>query len=191
VPEGGQITLQSPGTYGHAGSRVALVVDATFEPGPVLSAIESRTVPGRLSVRFQDKLTLSDLYEAFLALIETALSVVAPAVFPAILGVSAWERIGPTGYIQTFRPPESTDELTGIGRYVDLEGYVNDRVDPNLDMQAANPFHVPRTAGFETKEERADVVRGWLTGLLLDMGLEGFEEDLAAMSPVEPSTRPT
>jgi len=179
APTGAQVAVQCPWLY--SGGRVSVVVDATFEPGPVLSVIDDRTVPGELRLRFKDKLTLEDVYRGFLALIETALDVVAPTVFPEILGIPAWERIGPTGYLYAFRHSPMTDQLTGIGRFVDLATYVSDKVEPNLDIQGVNPFYLPRTAVFETHEERAEVVKAWLTRLLLDMGLEGFEPDLAAM----------
>jgi hypothetical protein len=179
VPGGGQVSLQLPGAYPLSG-RVALVVDATFQPGPVMAAIDEGAAPGRLKFPFREKLSLQDLHSLFLALIQTALKIVAPAVFPAILGVPVWQRIGPTGYMYTFLRGTG-DELTGIGRYVDLEHYANEKFESNLDLQGANPFYVPRTASFETLDERTEVVKGWLTRLLLDMGLEGFEADLAAM----------
>lgn len=69
----------------------------------------------------------------------------------------------------------------GIGRYVALEKYIDPRVEPNLDLPSANRFQIPRTAAFETRYDWALVVKDWLTRLLLDMILAGFEDDLASL----------
>jgi hypothetical protein len=52
---------------------------------------------------------------------------------------------------------------------------------PYLELPEAT-LPVPRNLGVEDADSRREVVRGWLTKLFLDMGLNGFEENLQALA---------
>jgi hypothetical protein len=139
------------------------------------------TVPPRLRHGFRKRLTLRELHDLFLAITCTGLDDIANATFPGILGVPVWRRIGPTGYIHAFGKRDPNDPSYGIGRYLDVGSYLDDRLESNLGLEFGGPFRVPRTASFETRDERAAVIKQWMTRLLLDMGLGGFEDELGSI----------
>lgn len=171
APFVGQASLLLPaGT--HVGSgRLTLLLDAAFDPDPVVPSTQS---PSGNPPR-RPRLSLEDVYRLIRALLDSALDVAAPAVFPRILGVPVWERIGPTAYLHTFQSPNAR---TGLGHFIQLDSYVG-RTQPNFDLSSAT-FALPRMLGVEDAASRSEVVKQWLTRLLLDMGVERFEDDLAA-----------
>jgi hypothetical protein len=161
-----------------AAGRARVIADASFDPLPLVDHInsDSSRVPARLRLFSKPQLSIQDRAELLLALISTALDTVAPAALPSVLGVQRWPTIGPVGYLQTDRTVDGTP--VGLGSFIDVERYVQLAVTPNLEMTASDSMHVPRGRSLETQAEREEVVTIWLTRLLLEMGLEGFEDQL-------------
>jgi hypothetical protein len=184
VPIGGQVALMLPAGQNVYSGRLTLLVDASYDPDPLRSVAVSdeldplRTVAeqsrGQLTPR--PRLDVEDLYYMLLALLDTAVEVVPPATFPRILGVPLWERIGPTAYLHTYPGPTND---TGLGHFLNVDRY-RGHSQTNLELPGAT-FVVPRTLGMEDSAARSQVVKEWLSRLLLDMNLARFEGDLGAL----------
>jgi hypothetical protein len=91
----GQASLLLPSSSHLISGRIALLLDAAYDPDPLVA--ESNLLPSR------PLLDLEGIYQLLRALLDTALDVAAPATFPRILGVPAWERIGPVVYLYSPR----------------------------------------------------------------------------------------
>lgn len=96
------------------------------------------------------------------------------ATFPRILGIPAWQTLGPIAYLLTAQP--LSGQGTGIGHFLDVGRFQQEYIEPNLELGGAtfiSPRHVTSAA-----DQRGEVVKEWLTRLLLDMGLGGFEGEI-------------
>jgi hypothetical protein len=166
----GQASLLLPtGMHVHFG-KLALLLDVAYDPYAIFKS-EPEKAP---------RLSVEDIFRLLRALLDTALDTTAPAVFPRILGVPVWERIGPVAYIRTPQLPGS-DPQSGVGYFIDVDPYVGSTTPPNLELVAAD-FAVPRSFDIGEPERRGEVARQWLTRLFLDMGLERFEDELDTLN---------
>lgn len=175
---GGRVSCVLPGAHATSG-RLALLVDASFDPEPLLAMIEdeSAVVPARLRLGFRERLDLKSVRELLLALLDSAMDEVAPATFPRILGVPAWETLGPVVYVHATQAVPSQGR--GVGHFIDVDRFRQQDIEPNLELGGAT-FTGPRSIVFENAD-RSEMVNQWLTRLLLDMGLGDFEEELASL----------
>ena len=87
------------------------------------------------------------------------------------------KRIGPTAYLHTIT--SGGPDQQGLGHFLNVDSFVG-RTQPSLELPSAT-LTVPRTLDVEDTAERSQLVKEWLTRLLLDMGLGGFEEKMAAL----------
>ena len=148
LPYGAQASLQLPYARYALSGRVALVLDATFDPDLLVAAFdeEGSTVPNRLRFGFtkeREKLTIEQVYKLIMALVDSALDVVAPATFATILGVPTWQRIGPTAYMGT-QPQRPDHSYAGIGTFLRVDEYIEDGTPPNLELANVGPMMIPR-----------------------------------------------
>jgi hypothetical protein len=157
----------------------ALIVDMTFDPDPLLAAIGAGRAPGRVRVGFRERLDLGALHSMVTAALETALDALAPILFPALLHVPVSIRHGPVVHLYTPNNPTGGPSL-GLAHFIDVDGYADQFV-PVAEVATTGPLYVPRGMGFETTDQRSEVVKKWITRLLLDMGLDRFDEDLASV----------
>jgi Schlafen, AlbA_2 len=171
MPFIGQATLALPTGLRLYSGRLALLLDAAYDPDPLPTSPTAER-------RRRPRLSLEDIYRLLRALVDTALDVAAPAVFPRILGVPVWERLGPVVYLHTPHAPNAPNS-SGIGNFLALDSYVG-RTPPDLDLLAMT-FLAPRFLDVDDLGSRHEIVAQWLTRLLLDMGLERFENDLSGL----------
>ena len=134
LPYGAQGALHLPYGLRAFSGRVALTLDATFDPDPAVAALQDAdpAIPSRLRYGFsreKEKLTIGQLYKLIMALVDSALDVVAPATFAPILGMPAWERIGPTAYLGT-QPQRADRSYAGIGSFLSVDRYIEQDVPP-------------------------------------------------------------
>ena len=87
----------APRDVGHTHSgRLTLLIDASYDPDGTARAANAAELK-------RARLTLEDLYRLLVGLLQAAVEVVMPAVFPRVLGVPAWERIGSVAYLNSSR----------------------------------------------------------------------------------------
>jgi hypothetical protein len=180
IPYGAQATLNLSRHASESPGLLSLFLDATFDPDPLVTAIRLRhevDLPEAVALQFQENLQLLDVYELVLALIGTAVDSVAPAIFPQVLGVQAWETFGPVAYLHPVQ--QNAGQGRGLGNFISVTDYIVDGIDPYLSI-GNQSFAAPPTINHSDSGGRSEIVKEWLTGLLWDMGLDGFEEDLAS-----------
>src|SRR5207244_4400458 len=109
--------------------------------------------------RQRPRLDLEDIYWLMLALIESAVDFAVPQTFPRLLGVPAWQRIGPAAYVHTYQSADG-GQTDGLGHFINVDKYVR-AAQPHLELATAT-FMVPRAMSVDDATSRSELVKAWL-----------------------------
>ena len=155
LPYVGQGVLTLP-AGAHVAPRLTLLLDAwIWQPG-------QQDPPRHL-------LGLKEVHRLLTALLDTAIDRVAPRCFPLVLGAPIWETVGPIGYLDGVNIPLAS-----------LVRFPGRRLEGGADLESTT-FEWPAHAGTGDSETRRAVVSDWLRRLMLDIGLSGIDDAIAAL----------
>jgi hypothetical protein len=152
----GQCVLEGPHGPTH-GDGVALLLGLAFEP----------------SAPMYQALSLMQLYELTHVLYATALDVIAPRLFPAIVGSGLWEPVGPNLHLD----PGNANTLD---RYVDFANLPQAPDSPDVRTGSLVPAYGD---DLRNPSRRDEIIKDWLIRMLLDGGYTRVEEEVNALSP--------